>query len=147
MNQCKDNTSKYDMNKWMMLCTNVKRESLETSGANANNKICFEVRAPSSTSPPSPRRISNPLSEYRTPLSTLQCHRGNTTTIHLYWRGIRPVANITNTITSTEEGSKPIPLRSTSTKEGYNKSKGVYNLEATTTSNNLSFPQNKILIE
>ena len=47
----------------------VKRESLETSGSNANTMICSEVRAPNSTSPPSPRRISNPLYEYRTPLS------------------------------------------------------------------------------
>ena len=85
---------------------------------NTNTKICFEVRASCSTSPPTPPcRISNPLSptegtsieedllqhqEYQTPLSTLQSHRGYTTTIHLYRRGIRPVAN-TNTITSTEE--------------------------------------------
>ena len=41
----------------------VKRERVrETSGSNANTRICSEVRVPSSTSPPSPRRISNPLS-------------------------------------------------------------------------------------
>ena len=44
----------------MMLCTNKKRE-FRVNGSNANNKMCFEVRAPSSTSPPSPRRISNTL--------------------------------------------------------------------------------------
>ena len=31
--------------------------------------------------------------EYRTPLSNTNLHRGLTTTIHLYRRGIRPVAN------------------------------------------------------
>ena len=38
-----------------------ERERERVNGSNANNKMCFEVRAPSSTSPPSPRRISNPL--------------------------------------------------------------------------------------
>ena len=112
--------------------------------------ICSEVRAPSSTSPPTPPcRISNPLKEYRTPLSTLQCHRGNTTTIHLYRRGIRPVANkqpihltlegykptptpphqegVNHNLHLYQRGSKPI-TRSNATKEGYNKNKGVYNL-------------------
>ena len=41
----------------MNQCTNV-RERVRESGSNANNKICFEVRAYSSTSPPSHRRIS-----------------------------------------------------------------------------------------
>ena len=39
----------------------IKRE-LREIGSNANTKICFEVRAPSSTSPPTPPcRIFNPL--------------------------------------------------------------------------------------
>ena len=66
-----------------------KRERVRVNGSNANTQICFEVRAHSSTSPPSYRRISNPLvhtgllhrepplriwgnitREYTTPLST-----------------------------------------------------------------------------
>ena len=35
-----------------------ERERVRESGSNANTKICFEVRAYSSTSPPSHRRIS-----------------------------------------------------------------------------------------
>ena len=39
----------------MMLAQSKERERVEdTSGANANTTICFEVRAPSSTSPPTP---------------------------------------------------------------------------------------------
>ena len=69
--------------------TNKERE-FRVNGSNAKTKMYFEVRAPSSTSPPSPRRIFNPLTcpprtptdgtsteedlynnrEYRTPLST-----------------------------------------------------------------------------
>ena len=33
------------------------RERVRESGSNANNKICFEIRAPSSTFPPSHRKI------------------------------------------------------------------------------------------
>ena len=57
------------------------------------------------------------------PQSTNQLHltlEGANTNLNLYRRG-----------------SKPIPLRSTSTKEGYNKTRRVYNLEVSTTSNNL----------
>jgi len=39
----------------------IKEIGLRDNGSNANTKIYSEVRAPSSTSPPSPRRISNPL--------------------------------------------------------------------------------------
>ena len=35
-----------------------KRERVRESGSNANTRICFEIRAHSSTSPPSHRRIS-----------------------------------------------------------------------------------------
>ena len=64
------------------------RERVRESGSNANTKICFEVQAHSSTSPPSHRRIStnsstqdfphrepplriwvNTIWEYTTPLS------------------------------------------------------------------------------
>ena len=45
----------YDMNN--MNNAQCKRERVRESGSNANTKICFEVRAPNSTSPPSHRRI------------------------------------------------------------------------------------------
>jgi len=43
----------------MMQCTMRERERVRDSGSNANTKICFKVQAPSSTSPPSHRRISS----------------------------------------------------------------------------------------
>jgi len=152
------NTSKYDMMIWMMLCTN-KWERVERYWIKRKDKICFEVRAPSSTSPPTPPcRISNPLSptegtstkedllqQWSTELlsqTTTSQPRGrpvantttNTSTEEVYNLQAPPLTRGSkqqpNTITSTEEGSKPIPLRSTSTKEGYNKIRRVYNLEA-----------------
>ena len=112
--------------------TNKERE-LRVNRSNANNKMCFEVRAPSSTSPPSPRRISNPLTcpprtptegiqmvyrrpEYRTPpIQPIPPHREgykhnlplpkrDTNTIHLYRRGIQIPTNSTS-----PRGSKPQP--------------------------------------
>ena len=35
-------------------CTNIKRVELREIGSIAKTKMCFEVRAPSSTSPPTP---------------------------------------------------------------------------------------------
>ena len=112
------------------------RERERVNESNANNKMCFEVRAPSSTSPPSPRRISNPLGVPNSSLNQYNLQWGNTiTTSHT--RG-RPVAKQPQ-ITSTEEGYKltptpphqegvnqhlnlyqrgSIPTISTSTKEG-----------------------------
>ena len=75
---------------------------------------------------PPPRRICT-TREYRTPLSTLQCHRGNTTTIHLYRRGIRPVAN--NQTPPHKRGSKP--------------NEGFYNKWYISTTNPFPFPQTK----
>ena len=71
--------------------TNKERE-LRDNRSNANTKICFEVRAPSSTSPPSPRRISNPLG---VPNSSLNQYNAT--------EAIQPQS------TSTEEGYKPTP--------------------------------------
>ena len=57
-----------DMNDMNDALHNIKRErererELRDIGSNANTRICFEIRAPSSTSPPTPPcRISNPLS-------------------------------------------------------------------------------------
>ena len=42
----------------MMQGTIVKEREFRVNGSNANTEICFEVRAHSSTSPPSHRRIS-----------------------------------------------------------------------------------------
>ena len=65
----------YDMNnmKWCKAQYKRERERVWESGSNANTRICFEVRAHSSTSPPSHRRIS-------TNLSTQGSHTGN-----LHW--------------------------------------------------------------
>ena len=85
-------------------------ERVRESGSNANNKICFEVRAHSSTSPPSHRRISTNLStqdfahretsnedlgqynnrEYKTPLSI------TTQPLHLEARLKANKINLTN---------------------------------------------------
>ena len=98
---------------WMMLCTNVKRESYWDNGSNANTKICFEVRAPSSTSPPSPRRIFT-TREYRTPLSnTASQPRGRPVAKqpqHLYRRGLQPISNSTSPRGSKQQ-SPPLPKR------------------------------------
>ena len=95
-----------------------------------------------------PRRICT-TREYRTPFSnTASQPRGRpvakqpntplskrvTTKLQLHLS----LEGVNNNLHLYQRGSKPI-TRSTSTKEGYNKSKGVYNLEASTTSNNLSF--------
>ena len=64
----------YDMAIWIDAQSNRERErELKESGSIANTQICFEVRAHSSTSPPSHRRIS-------TNLSTQDSHTGN-----LHW--------------------------------------------------------------
>ena len=94
----------------------VKREFRDI-GSNAKTQICFEVRAPGSTSPPTPPcRISNPLSptegtstkedllqhyEYQTPLSNNNLHRGQTTNTSTE-EGYNQFNHL------TLEGSKPI---------------------------------------
>ena len=50
--------SMYDMNMNDPRHNIRERERLRVSGSNASTEICFEVRAHSSTSPPSHRRIS-----------------------------------------------------------------------------------------
>ena len=53
-----------------------ERERVRAKRSSANNKICFEVRAPSSTSPPSHMRILSPLAcPQRTPTKG-NLHRG-----------------------------------------------------------------------
>ena len=139
----------------------IKERELRDNGSNANTKICFEVRAPCSTSPPSPRRISNPLyshrgnlyrrgfvttREYRTPLSnTASQLRGRpvaktTTNKHLYRRGLTNQLHLT--IEGANHNPQPLPKR-----EQPNQSKDFYNkwLQRLQT---LLFPQNKkILID
>ena len=92
---------------------NYKRErDKETSGANANTKIYFEVRAPCSTSPPTPPcRISNPLTPTREPPPRRICYNPEYQTP----LSTTPPMRQSNNHTSTEEAYKP---HSTSTKEG-----------------------------
>ena len=119
---------------------NVKRESeLRDIGSNAKTRYVSRFE-PLALHPRLHHRVGFPIHYRSTELlsQSLQSHRGYTTTIHLYRRGIRPVANTTNIITSTEEGSKnSIPLRSTSTKEGYNKSKEGLQLRGLTSNTSL----------
>ena len=121
-----------------------KERGLRDNGSNANTKIYSEVRAPSSTSRPSPRRISNPL--IRPPRTPTE---GTSTEEDFVQPGV-PNSSLNqynlhrgkqSQSTSTEEGSKPTPTpphqegvnnnlnlyqrgsnqqpKSTSTKEGY----------------------------
>ena len=102
--------------------TQIKERGLRVNRSNTNKKMCFEVRAPSSTSPPSPRRISNPLGVPNSSFNQYNLYRGNTN--GLLKTG---VPNSTNT-TSTEAIQKvyrrpeyrtppnpPLPKRDTST--------------------------------
>ena len=98
-----------------------ERERVRDSGSNANINICFEVRAPSSTSPPSHRRIFtitstqdfphrepplriwvNTNREYTTPLSinTTSHQRQGTTQITSTLRGQALSQTKINPITS-----------------------------------------------
>ena len=81
-----------------------REREFRVNGSNAKNKICFEVRAPSSTSPPSPRRISNPLGVLNSSLNQYNLHRGNTK--GLPKTGVPNSTNPTNT-TSTEATQTP----------------------------------------
>ena len=66
---------------WYEWCkTQSNRREFKENGSNANTKICFEVRAPSSTSPPSHRRIF-------TNLSIQDSHTGN---LHWGFGAIQP---------------------------------------------------------
>ena len=150
--------------------TNKEREC-RVNGSNANNKMCFEVRAPSSTSPPSPRRISNPLTclprtptegtsteaiqmvyrrpEYRTP--TIQPIQPpprpqtpqSTSTEEGYKHQPTPphLERVNHNLNLYQRGSKPT-LQSTSTKERYNKSRRVQQVVYLNHKPNL-FPTNK----
>ena len=98
-------------------CTNKERE-FRDNGSNANNKMCFEVRAPSSTSPPSPRRISNPLScPPREPPPRRICTTTGST--ELLSQPIQ--APPRQTITTSHKRGRPVAKQpqSTSTEEGY----------------------------
>ena len=114
----------------------VKRE-LREIGSNANTRICFEVRAPCSTSPPTPPcRISNPLG---VPNSTLNLTKPPRLYNH------NPPLRKRDKARSQQPTQSPLPKRDPNQyhsdqplpKRDTTKSKGVYNLEATTTSNNL----------
>ena len=117
MYQCKaqHKHKRYDnMDDAMNKC---KERELRVNRSNANNKMCFEIRAPSSTSPPSLRRISNPLGVPNSSLNQYNLHRGNTNTTS-HKRG-RPLAKqpqstssqrgIQNQTPPHTRGSKPQP--------------------------------------
>jgi len=97
----------------MMQCTTqIKEREFRGNGSNANTKICSEVRAPSSTSPPSPRRISNPLGVSNSSLNLYNLHRGNTNGL--------PKTGVPNSTKATDATStEAIQPQSTSTEEGY----------------------------
>ena len=133
-----------------MLCTNVKRESLETSGSNTNTMIVSRYE-PLALHPRLHHRVGFSIHYRSTELlsQSLQSHRGYTITIHLYRRGIWPVANTTQSPLPKRDPNS-IPLRSISTKEGYNKSKEGLQLRGLTSNTSLflSFStKQKILIE
>ena len=104
-------------------------------GSNANTKICFEVRAPCSTSPPTPLcRISNSLSVHRglpprEPSPRRICYNTRSTELLSQTTTSQPRGKLT-TNTSTEEvynqTQSPLPKRDpnqnhpiTSTEEGF----------------------------
>ena len=101
----------------MNQCTTQNKErECRVNGSNANNKMCFEVRAPSSTSPPSPRRISNPLTcPPRTPTEGTSTEEDlyNTGSTELLSQPIQPPTRQTNT-TSYKRG-RPLAKQPQST--------------------------------
>ena len=92
---------KYEWSIWNNARHNIKRERVNRSSA--NNKICFKVRAPSSTSPPSHRRISTPLAcPHRTPTKGT-----STEDLGQYNHKEYPTPFLTNTTSSLRHNSKP----------------------------------------
>ena len=101
-----------------------------------------------------PRRICT-TREYRTPLSnTTSQPRGRPVakqqSIHLTLEGYKPTPTpshqegVNHNLNLYQRGSKPI-TRSTSTKEGYNKSKGVYNKWFPVSYTHLTLPTKRIV--
>ena len=101
-------SNKIWMNEWCL--TQNKERELRDIGSNTNTRICFEVRAPCSTSPPTPPcRISNPLSVHRgypprEPSPRRICYNTRSTEL------------LSQTTTSQPRG---IPTTNTSTEEVY----------------------------
>jgi len=116
---------------------------LRVNGSNANNEMCSEVRAPSSTSPPSPRRVSNPLTcpprtptegtsteddfvqiqrEYRTPLST------NTTSTEAIKHHKPPLPKRDRPVAKQPQSTSPrgIQIQLHLTQEGVNYNLNLY---------------------
>ena len=91
-----------------------KGEKVERQWIKRKDNICFEVRAPSSTSPPSPPwRISNPLRSTELLSQPYNATEAIQPQIHLYRRGIRPVANKQSPLLTrrSKHKSPPLPKR------------------------------------
>ena len=109
--------------------TNKERE-LRVNGSNANKEMCFEVRALSSTSPPSLRRISNPLGVPNSSLNQYNLLRGNTNGLPK-----TGVPNSTNTTKSTSPRGIQAPTNSTSPRGSKPQPQPLPKRELTTTPN------------
>ena len=140
-----------------------ERERVRVNGSNANTEICFKVRAHSSTSPPSHRRIFNPLNcphrtptqgtstkdlgqynrEYTTPLlitDTTSTLRGQAQSHHKSTSQMRDrhKPNTTNQPLTRGIGHKATTPKSTSTQEGQHKVGGFTTLWYISTTNQFS---------
>ena len=123
----------------------IKRErKLRVNRSNTNNKMYFEVRAPSSTSPPSPRRISNPLtSPPRTP------NEGTSTEEDFYNKGVSNSSlnqqhlHRGNTTRSTEDRSTELHQYNLYRRGPTNTKEGFTTWWYISTTNTNPFPTNK----
>ena len=145
------------------------KERVRESGSNANTKICFEVRAHSSTFPPSHRRIStnssaqdfshrepplriwiNTIWEYTTPLltNTISTLRGKaqSQTISTSQMRNRHKAKQQSALTRGIELKVTTPIINLYTR-GISQIRRVYNLVITKTTNNFFSHKTKILID
>ena len=116
-----------------------RERECRVNGSNANNKMCFEFRAPSSTSPPSPRRISNPLTcPPRTPTegTSTEDFANTTGSTELLSQPIQPLPRqykwstedrsiklhkSTNTTSTEANTNPPLPKRDIHKERVYNK--------------------------
>ena len=133
---------------------NKKRERVQRQWIKRKHNDMFRGSSPQLYVPVFIEKDFQSTKEYRTPLSTLQCHRGNTNSIHLTMRD-RPLAKQPQ-ITSTEEGYKPIPTppltrgskpQSQPLPKREQPTKGFYNKWYISTTNNLFSHKQMILIE
>ena len=94
-----------------MQCTNRERERVESQSIKYKQQDVFRGSSTELYVPAFTEKDFHPLGVPNSSLNQYNLHQGNTTTIHLYRRGIQ-----TNTKSTSPRGSKP--TISTSTKEG-----------------------------